>query len=341
MIKDVNVTIDLQKVVGKLGFGFPLVVFETATSGNQKYAEIELSEVADTYTGETALNAFVSTLQAGENPPEKIACLGVAADTSTANLVTAIKAIEENGWRQLVLLDVIDDNTKSQDAIDYIKTTADKMLFLPITLLPTSYNDTTNDRLVVVCGANGTDDTDGATTNIGAILGAVCGLDVGSFTYKNMIVNGGVTMSNDTYKTLIKTQPNILAVLEKAGDTVVSDGKTFIGEFIDVVDSMDWVIQQIEYQTQKTFNNQKKVPYTNNGIAMLESVAVNVLKEAYDNGMIADNEDGSPAYSVNYGLREDAKAEDIQARKYVGGSFEFVLAGAIHYAKINGTVKYV
>jgi hypothetical protein len=340
MIKDVNVTIDLQKVIGKAGLGYPLIVFSTAETANQKYAEIELDKVATTLAAETALNKFVSALQGGDNPPEKVACLGVAASTTTANLVTAIKATEENGWRQLVLLDVIEDNTKSQDAIDYIKTTADKMLFLPISLLPESYNDSANDRLVVVCGSNA-DDKDGAVTNIAAILGAVCGLAVGSYTYKNIIVNGGVVMSNDTYNTVIKTTPNILAILEKAGDTVVSDGKTFIGEFIDVVDSMDYVIQQIEYQTQKLLNNQRKVPYTNNGIAMLESVTVNVLKDAYNNGVIADNEDGTPAYSVNFGLRENADAEDIQARKYCDGKFGFVLAGAIHYAKINGTIKYV
>ena len=74
---------------------------------------------------------------------------------------------------------------------------------------------------------------------------------------------------------------------------------------------------------------------------MLESVTVNVLKDAYNNGVIADNEDGTPAYSVNFGLRENADAEDIQARKYCDGKFGFVLAGAIHYAKINGTIKYV
>ena len=340
MIKDVNVTIDLQKVVGKVGFGYPLIVFATSKAGNQKYAEIELSKVADTYADETALNEFVLTMQGGENPPEKIACLGVASTTTGADLVSAIKAVAEKGWRQLVLLDVVEDNTKSQDFITYVKSTADKMLFLPLSLIPASYNDTENDRLVVICGESA-DDTDGEIINIASILGAVCGLEVGSFTYKNIIVNGGKVMSNDTYETITKTTPNVLAILEKAGDTVISDGKTFNGEYIDIIDSMDYVIQQIEYQTQKMLNNQKKISYTNNGIAMLESVTVSVLKDAYNNGIIADNADGTPAYSASFSLREDAEAEDIQARKYVGGACEFVLAGAIHNVKVNGTVKYV
>jgi hypothetical protein len=82
-----------------------------------------------------------------------------------------------------------------------------------------------------------------------------------------------------------------------------------------------------------------KVPYDNNGIAVLESVAVNVMKDAYNKGMIAANEDGTPAYTIDYAMREDTSEEDRAARKYLGGQFSFKLAGAVHTVEITGEIE--
>jgi hypothetical protein len=80
------------------------------------------------------------------------------------------------------------------------------------------------------------------------------------------------------------------------------------------------------------------VPYDNNGIAMLESVAVDVLQDAYNNGMIATKANGDPDYSVYYALREDVPESDRASRQYLYGGFTFALAGAIHYVEISGTI---
>ena len=72
---------------------------------------------------------------------------------------------------------------------------------------------------------------------------------------------------------------------------------------------------------------------------MLESGVVDVLKEAYDNGMIAESEDGGGAYSVNFAKRSETKASDREKRQYVDGKFKFELAGAVHEATVNGTVS--
>ena len=103
------------------------------------------------------------------------------------------------------------------------------------------------------------------------------------------------------------------------------------GEYIDIIDSKDWIISQIVYRTQKLLNRAKKVPYDNTGIAMLEAECLTVLKEAAAMGMIAFATDAERyLYSVNYALREKQTDADRVARRYVGGSFEFELAGAIH-----------
>ena len=54
--------------------------------------------------------------------------------------------------------------------------------------------------------------------------------------------------------------------------------------------------------------------------------------------MIAVNDDGDYDYKVSFGARSQCAASDISTRHYAEGQFEFALAGAIHTAKIKGTI---
>ena len=105
-----------------------------------------------------------------------------------------------------------------------------------------------------------------------------------------------------------------------------------------MIDSKDYIIKNITYKSQKVFNNNKKVPYTNSGIAMIEAATVEALKDGYNNGMIADNDDGSPAYSTSFVVRNETTATDRANRDYPYGQFAFTLAGAIHTAEIKGEI---
>ena len=124
-----------------------------------------------------------------------------------------------------------------------------------------------------------------------------------------------------------------------AGDIVTSEGKVTSGEYIDIIDSKDWIIQQIEYGCQKLLNNSSKLPYSDTGIAALQGVVRTVLQEAFDNGMIATDSEGAALYSVNFKSREDMSDADRASRAYTGGNFTFTLAGAIHSAEINGELQ--
>lgn len=108
----------------------------------------------------------------------------------------------------------------------------------------------------------------------------------------------------------------------------MSEGISAGGVFVDQTDGNDYITQQLEYKTQKVFNNNLKVPYTNAGIAMLESAAIDVMTDA-QNKTIVDS------YTVAYALREETKEEDRAARKYFGGNISYTMAGAIHEIEIN------
>ena len=71
---------------------------------------------------------------------------------------------------------------------------------------------------------------------------------------------------------------------------------------------------------------------------MLETATISALTDAYNNGMIADNDDGTPAYSTKFALRSETTETDRAERDYPYGTFTFALAGAIHTVVVNGTI---
>ena len=173
-----------------------------------------------------------------------------------------------------------------------------------------------------------------------ALLAHTGNKEVGSFTYKNMSLKGVYADESITKAQLEEYHGiNVNAYVHKAGYDCTSEGKLANGQYIDILDAKDWLITQIKYRLQQLLIINDKVPYDDNGIAMLESVVVDVLKEAYDNGMIAESEDGGGAYTVNFAKRSETKSSDREQRQYMEGKFSFDLAGAVHTVTVNGVIN--
>ncbi len=323
MALDVKVKIDLKKPIGKLAFGYPLILTEGST-------EIEYTECATVddvvtagYATESNTYKAAAIMFQQNNPPAKIAVMTV----TTGGAVTALSEVAAKGWRQLVTVDITD----TSDIVTYIETTTDKMYFATVETSTELAALSDNDRVVGFVHSD--------PLAVAALVGEAAGREVGSFTYKNLILKGILPEDlSDTEITAITTA-NGIAFVTKAGDNVTTEGKAMSGEYIDIIDSKDYVISNLEYQTQKMLNTMGKIPYDNNGIAVLESAAVNVMNDAYNKGIIATNEDGTPGYSVDYATREETDPSDRAARKYIGGNFSFKLAGAIHEVEITGEIE--
>lgn len=334
MTLDVKVNIKLAEVVGNAGTWFPCLYIIDNSLDAETYDEYnKLSELVDTesgktvYAAESAVYAAASKLFAQDEAPDKIAVLAQPAFS-----VASLDAHATKSWRQLVL---VGDHTDVATIAEYVEGTEKLMLFTVVSekdALKTLYTSVKGfDRTFIVYH------TTDANAHA-AVVGATAGLDAGSFTYKNMKIKGVVaeTMSASELEEIHKN--GAVTIVEKVGDIVTSEGKVASGEYADVVDSKDYIIQQITYKTQKVYNNNKKVPYTNSGIAMLEIATLEALKSAYNNGMIADNDDGTPAYNTDFALRSETTEADRSNRYYPYGTFTFALAGAIHNSVVNGTV---
>ena len=207
------------------------------------------------------------------------------------------------------------------------------MLFCNVATVEAAADLAGNERTVCMLYA-GTD----YKCPVAALVGATAGLDAGSFTYKNMILKGITPEVLKDAQLDTAHKANLICFVTKAGDNVTSEGKTCSGEYVDIVDSKDYIIQNIEYRCQKVLNKLPKVPFDNNGIATLEGETLSVLRDAYSNGIIAVNDEGEPDYSVNFATRSQTPAGDRAVRQYNGGTFTFGLAGAIHNAEITGEI---
>lgn len=336
MALDVKVKIDINKPIGKLGYSYPLLlVVESDSSPTiNDYKECKtLDEVVEAgYAATTNAYKAANLIFSQNNAPTKIAI----KNCKSTEAVTTITDCTKYNWRQLIV--VCEGKTTAPTAAliksisDYIETT-DKMYFCSVSAAAGTSTLTKTNARTVVFMYSGT-----AVCPEAALVGASAGLTVGSFTYKNLILNGITPLELTDTQIEAAHTAGAITLVAKAGDNVTTEGKTLNGEYIDIVDSKDYVIQNIEYKVQKVFNTTNKVPYDNNGIAMLESAVIEVMRDAYNNGIIATNENGTPAYSVSFALRSATTDADRKARKYPYGRFSFVLAGAIHKAEITGEI---
>ena len=315
MALDVKVKIDLTKPIGSIGLGIPLIIEENSKT-DIDYTECKaLTDVAAAgFTDTAKVYKAVSVMFAQDNPPEKIAVCATAGTAS--GWLDKADNVNKN-WRHLVVV------TESETAVADIDIADEK-----------SYELNDFDRTVLFyCEA-----TEDYPSPVSALVGAAASLAAGSFTYKNMILKGISPQAlSDSAVEAIHSKGGITFVT-KAGDNVTTEGKTAGGEYIDIIDSKDYIISNLEYQTQRTLNLSDKISYDNNGIAVLENVAVNVMRDAYNKGIIATNADGTAAYAVSYAKREDTEASDRVQRRYIGGKFAFALAGAVHTVEITGEI---
>ena len=317
-VKDVTVNITTATVAGSLGLGYPLVIQGMATA-DVDYKECgSLAEVkAAGFDDETEVYKACAVIFGQSNKPSEVAVVA-----TTGKVATWIADNATKGFRHVVPILGESDSTTAELATA-VSACDDKMLFLLCKTkeeLPTAQSE----RVVAIVYGGASDYANAA------VVGASAGLAAGSFTYKNLILQGVEP------EALTETEVNAIhdaggiCILKKAGDVVTSDGKTTDGEYID---------SNIVYKGQKLLNDSNKLSFDNVGISQLENVVTSVLADAFANGIIATNEDGTPAYSTTFATRAETDAGDRAERTYKGGSFSFDLAGAIHNAHINGTIE--
>lgn len=178
-----------------------------------------------------------------------------------------------------------------------------------------------------------------------AVMARCFAIEPGGETWANKKL-AGVTADN-----LTETEYN--AITKKNGNTfekfrnvsITQNGKVAAGEWIDVIRFRDWLQEEIRTNEFYLLINTDKVPYTDAGIAAVESVLRKALEDGQARGGIAPteyDEDGNKnlGFTIDVPLASSITANQKASRVLKDMKFTARLAGAIHAIKITGSFTY-
>jgi hypothetical protein len=175
---------------------------------------------------------------------------------------------------------------------------------------------------------------DNAAFAAAAWAGRCLPLDPGSETWKFKTLAGVVT-----YPITPTHQVNLEAkqcnyYYRVAGVNITSQGVVSAGEYIDVIRFRDWLEARLSERVFGVLVNNKKVSYTDRGIALIEAEVRAQLKEGISVGGLTED----PAPTVTIPKASAAAGIDRTARLLRNVKFTATLAGAIHKLTIQGTI---
>lgn len=183
-----------------------------------------------------------------------------------------------------------------------------------------------------------------------AWMGALLTFQPGSETWAHKRLNGvsSSLLTETNYNTIKNKNGNTFEPYRASNSTssiaLTMDGRTFTGEWIDVIRFRDWLKDYIQTSIVALLANRKKVPYTDQGIQLIASKLRESLKEGQRVGGIAPDEfdaDGNliPGFVIEVPLSSEIDS-NTKATRELTLNFTARLAGAIHVVTINGTLAY-
>lgn len=125
---------------------------------------------------------------------------------------------------------------------------------------------------------------------------------------------------------------NFLYVI--GGQASVADGKTASGEWIDIRHGIDHLSARLQEGVYSLILANKKVPYTDAGVASIEAVLRGVLIDRINSGFLS----GDPEPVITVPRVVDVDPADRAARHLPDVTWTAQAAGAIHKTTITGTI---
>lgn len=168
-----------------------------------------------------------------------------------------------------------------------------------------------------------------------AMIGVVAPVEAGTETvlYKQL---KGVTpdnISSDMKKILEGKNYTFFTTVHKKNITMGA-AKVGFGEWVDVMYAVCWLDARLSERIFGVFLNSGKIPYTSKGVEKIAAEVRAVLSQARDIGILADDSPITVTPPDVLGMSRTIR----NSRELNGIDFEARLAGAIHKAKVNGTV---
>ena len=334
-IVDVQITRETA-VVERANFGIPLIIVEVSEIDERIRTYTSPAGVADDYLNTDEAYKMATAAFSAEVKPRYIkiaekldsetyveglqaaqalddAWYGIAAETIDASDIQAIAAWVETQKKLYI--------ARSADA-DIITTATDDVASL---LDAGGY-----DRTAIIYDVN-------AATKYADIawLADVLPRDPGSQTWAFKDLK---TITANTLTTSESTRAhgkNANTYERVAGNDIIRNGTAASGEYLDIMRGVDWLESRITEEVFRALINTDKLPYDNDGIAVIENIIRQQIDIAIQRRFLSENP--PPVITIPDVL--DTEEADRVERILRDVSFSARLAGAIHKLIIRGTVS--
>jgi len=340
-LQDIVINIQLlTKPISQASFSLPLILGSRETGSLiEKYYEFSsLQEMADSdFTASDAEYKMCGAMFAQSPRPDKIAVY-IRDDSDSISTALSSLVTTHNDWYALLITER--DKSSLQEAGTWAL--QNEKMFFGCTDDLTALENRNNMREAYLLHTSPTIYPEAAW------VGLCLPQDIGSITWKWKSPTGisAATFSTTQLTQIRNNKGN--AVTQRSGVVYVNEGITTGGEYIDVIMSRDYVKARLEEGLFGLLIRNKKIPYDNNGFAMIEAAMREVFIDCGRRGIIAKvateddakySDEGAYMYTVTIPERNQIPANDRAERIVSGVEFSFVIAGAAHKVRIEGTIE--
>ncbi len=286
---------------------------------------------------------------------------GEATTAPESAVETLRRAMGTSGWYVACTAGV--DKAEYEKIAAYIETQRKMFVYTELDCFPKAGEERGEDenlvkssvggvyfRTVGVYGRVSTDQTDEEIPEANKYLNV-------AFTAKWLNYSSGSETS--AFKTLASVYPSKLSTDEMkaleaknlcyfitvGSKNVTMRGITVGGEWADIIRFRDWLQNDMQIRVVNLFITNPKIPYTDNGIALVQNQMIASLKAGQAAGGIPESEfdeDGNeiPGFQTSVPLASSLTASEKASRKLTKCKFKARLAGAIHFAELKGSLTY-
>lgn len=325
----VSVSITRQtKAVSQKGFGMPLILTEDKVAAYKEYGgDTALADIGVDFGTSSKTYKLATSLLGQEPKVDTVAVYGVATTTGLAAALNTL-VLDNNDWFYLTCTEQADaDITELSTWV----ATQEKLYFAS-TLNKTLASTLNNQNAAILVHPNP------ETYPAEAWVGVGAPLEIGSFTWTFKTLNGINPANYNTTDINTIEDNNASTYIKEGGVNITSKGVTTSGEYIDIIQSQYFIKSRMTENVFGLLARMPKVPFTDNGIALVVAEMESALKAAFNQGVIAEDADGKPMFEIIAPSREDVSTNDRANRLLPGMKWKATIAGAVENVDIDGTL---
>ena len=337
---DVVITRQTQ-ALSQMGFGLTLILsLDKALPYKEYSGDTALAEIGTEFGVESKTYKLASAIFGQTPKPSKVAVYGVGTYVDGVDPASELSAalnelvLTRNDWYYLTCTEQAD--AEITELSTWINTK--EKLYFASTANETLAETLNSDRTVLLVHPNP------ETYPAEAWVGACAPLKIGSYTWTFKTLSGIAPAAYDTTTINDIEAANGSTYIAEGGVNITSKGVTTSGEYIDIIQSQDYLKARMTENVFGLLVRSPKVPFVDGGIALVvaegeKTLSTEVVDERTGEGIIARDVDGNPMYTIDAPTRAEISVNDRAGRILPDLKWDATIAGAIENVRIRGVLQ--